>query len=89
MLFRSFDASYVGWGEEDVDMGLRLRRAGLRCAWAGPQTSLLHLWHPDRNETSSGNWPLYRETEASGRVGAVEGLRELRRELAQERVSRA
>jgi GT2 family glycosyltransferase len=84
-----FDASYVGWGEEDVDMGLRLRRAGLRCGWAGPQTSLLHLWHPDRNETSSGNWPLYRETEASGRVEAVEGLRELRRELAQERVSRA
>jgi GT2 family glycosyltransferase len=77
-----FDMRFVGWGEEDVDLNVRLRRAGLRCGWPGPHATLLHLWHPDRNEVSSGNWPLVRETEASSRVEAVEGLRELERELA-------
>ena len=77
-----FDTRFVGWGEEDVDLALRLRRAGLRCGWPGPRATLLHFWHPDRNETSSGNWPLVRETESSSRVEAVEGLRELARELA-------
>lgn len=82
-----FDMRFVGWGEEDVDMALRLRRAGLRCGWPGPGATLLHLWHPDRNETSSGNWPLVRETESSSRVEAIEGLRELERALASERVN--
>jgi len=77
-----FEARFIGWGEEDVEMGLRLRRAGLRCGWAGPGTSLLHLWHRDRYETTSGNWPLYRETESSARLEALDGLRELACELA-------
>jgi glycosyltransferase involved in cell wall biosynthesis len=81
-----FDMRFVGWGEEDVDMSIRLRRVGLRCGWPGPQATLIHLWHPDRNETSAGNWPLVRETESASRIEAVEGLRELERELAMQRV---
>jgi glycosyltransferase involved in cell wall biosynthesis len=72
-----FDMRFVGWGEEDVDMGFRLQRAGLRCGWPGPRTTLLHLWHPDRKETSSGNMQLLRETQGSERVEAAEGLRQV------------
>jgi GT2 family glycosyltransferase len=76
-----FDLRFVGWGEEDVDMAVRLRRAGLRCGWPGPRATLLHLWHPLKRETSSRNTPLLRETEASERIEAVEGLRELAAEM--------
>jgi hypothetical protein len=65
---------------------LRLHRSGLRCGWPGPEATLLHLWHPDRLATSTGNWPLVRETESSARFEAAEGLRELERELALERM---
>ena len=74
-----FDMRFVGWGEEDVDLGLRLRRAGLRCGWPGPRATPLHLWHPDRIRRS--NMALLRETEAEDRFEAVEGLRELEREF--------
>jgi glycosyltransferase involved in cell wall biosynthesis len=77
-----FDMRFVGWGEEDVDMGFRLQRAGLRCGWPGPRATLLHLWHPDRKETSSGNMPLLHETQDSERIEAVEGLRELAGEIS-------
>jgi glycosyltransferase involved in cell wall biosynthesis len=76
-----FDARFVGWGEEDVDMAFRLRLAGLRCGWPGPQATLLHLWHPAKRATASRNTPLLRETEAGKRFEAVEGLRELAAEL--------
>ena len=82
-----FDMRFVDWGEEDVDMGIRLQRAGVRCGWPGPQTTLLHLWHPDRKDTSSRNWELLHETEASSRIEAVEGLRELAAELERDQVS--
>lgn len=81
-----FDSRFVGWGEEDVDLGLRLRRAGLRCGWPGPRATLLHLWHPQRRATSERNEALLAETETSERIEAVEGLRELERELAEGQV---
>jgi len=80
-----FDMRFVGWGEEDVDLGLRLRRAGLRCGWPGPRATLLHLWHPDRIRRS--NMALLRETEAEDRFEAVEGLRELEREFVVDQLS--
>lgn len=67
-------------GEEDVDMGLRLGRAGLRCGWPGPKATLLHLSHPDRLRRD--NEALRRETEEEeDRFEAVDGLRELRSEI--------
>lgn len=74
-----FDMRYEGWGEEDVDLAVRLRRAGLRCGWPGPAATLLHLWHEDRVRTA--NMPLLRATQAEDRIEALQGLRELRREL--------
>ena len=67
---------------EDQDLAIRLRRSGLRCGWAGTQTTVLHLWHEPRNDRGGEHVPLFRETEASTRIEAVEGLRELRGELA-------
>jgi glycosyltransferase involved in cell wall biosynthesis len=72
-----YDARFAGWGGEDVDIALRLRRLGLRCGWAGPQSTLLHLWHETRKEPARPNNALLDETEASDRVEALDGLREL------------
>jgi glycosyltransferase involved in cell wall biosynthesis len=72
-----YDTRYLGWGEEDVDLALRLRRLGLRCAHAGPQATVLHLWHPTPALRDHPNHPLLDETERSDRTEAVAGLREL------------
>jgi glycosyltransferase involved in cell wall biosynthesis len=76
-----YDARYRSWGEEDVDLAVRLRRLGLRCGWPGPQGTLVHLWH----ETRKGDRPnvrLLEEAKRSDGVEAVEGLRELGRALS-------
>ena len=74
-----YDARFRGWGYEDHDIAVRLRRLGLRSGWAGPQSTVLHLWHPNRKGESDlhPNVALLAETEAADRVEAVEGLREL------------
>ncbi len=74
-----FDLRFQGWGGEDEDLACRLRRSGIRCGWAGPRSTLLHLWH-ERSGPSS-NRPLLHETLASDRVEAVVGLRELQAQL--------
>ena len=83
-----YDARAVRWIDgEDQDLATRLRRAGLRCGWAGPASTLFHLWHPPRRERSIVETPLFRETEASDHVEAVVGLRELVAELGAAQVS--
>lgn len=76
-----FDMRYEGWGGEDRDMAVRLRRIGLRCGWAGPQATMLHLWHETPTVRSRPNAPLITETLGSDRSDAVVGLRELTAEL--------
>ena len=76
-----YDTRFVGWGEEDVDLAVRLRRLGLHCGHAGPQATLIHLWHPSVKERERPNWWLLQETERSDRIEAVEGLRELAAEF--------
>ncbi len=80
-----YDMRYEGWGEEDVDLAIRLRRMGLRCAHAGASGTVLHLWHPSRMEPERPNWWLLQETERRASLAAVTGLRELERELELER----
>jgi len=41
-----FDENYVGWGCEDDDFGLRLRRCGLTFDSIVWWTNHYHLWHP-------------------------------------------
>jgi glycosyltransferase involved in cell wall biosynthesis len=72
-----FDTRFVGWGEEDVDIAVRLRRLGLRCGHAGPKATVLHLWHPPRAEPDRPNWLLLQQTESNGVVEALEGLGEV------------
>lgn len=76
-----FDMRYVGFGEQDVDLAVRLRRLGLRCGFAGPRSTLLHLWHPVRRARGRATWWLLQETLASGHVEAPLGLRELAAEI--------
>ena len=69
-----YDGRYVGWGDEDVDLVVRLRRLGLRCGHAGPQATPIHLWHASREVRERGNWWLLEETKGSNRIRAIEGL---------------
>jgi glycosyltransferase involved in cell wall biosynthesis len=77
-----FDLRFVGWGDQDVDLAVRLRRLGLRSSYAGPDATLLHLWHPSAMSRDRPTWELLQETIRSERIEAVEGLREVSRELA-------
>lgn len=81
-----YDMRYEGWGGEDHDISIRLRRLGLRCGWPGPQAVLFHLWHASRKDTRSYKETL-RETVASDRVEALVGLHELARELESPQLS--
>ncbi|MCD4751210.1 MAG: glycosyltransferase [Thermoanaerobaculales bacterium] len=45
-LINGFDQRFVGWGCEDDDLRLRLRRAGVRIESIQPHTRSFHLWHP-------------------------------------------
>jgi glycosyltransferase involved in cell wall biosynthesis len=82
-----FDQRYVGWGEQDVDLAVRLRRLGLRCGWAGPHTTMLHLAHASNMPADRETWWLLQETQECERLEAVVGLRELRSELEESRPS--
>lgn len=77
------DMRFVGWGDQDVDLAVRLHRLGLRCGYAGPRSTLLHLWHPSRDDPERGTWRLLQETVAGDRVRAVYGIEELRCEITQ------
>jgi glycosyltransferase involved in cell wall biosynthesis len=41
-----FDENFRGWGQEDDDLGRRLRRAGIRFNSILGWTQTYHLWHP-------------------------------------------
>lgn len=75
------DMRFVGWGDQDVDLAIRLRRLGLRCGYAGPQSTVIHLWHPSREDEERPTWWLLQETMESDRIKALEGLRDLRCEI--------
>ncbi|MFM1905102.1 MAG: hypothetical protein RLZZ440_3002, partial [Planctomycetota bacterium] len=50
-----FDERFEGWGQEDDDLGLRLRAAGLRLASILDATCSLHVWHPT-DPTATRRW---------------------------------
>jgi len=81
-----FDLRYEGWGGEDPDLAVRLRRLGLRCGWPGPHATLFHLWHPSRKDETRAYLPRLRETQKEDRVEAVVGLRELAAQVSAKRV---
>jgi GT2 family glycosyltransferase len=50
-----FDENFCGWGQEDDDLGLRLRRAGVRLQSILRWTRSYHLWHP-RDPSTTESW---------------------------------
>jgi len=50
-----FDERFVGWGQEDDDLGLRLRAAGMRMESVLDLTRSLHVWHPT-DPTATPRW---------------------------------
>ena len=50
-----FDERFVGWGQEDDDLGLRLRAAGVRLESVLDLTRSLHVWHPT-DPTAPPRW---------------------------------
>jgi glycosyltransferase involved in cell wall biosynthesis len=50
-----FDENYRGWGQEDDDLGRRLRAAGVRPRSILSRTRLYHLWHP-RDPSVTNDW---------------------------------
>jgi GT2 family glycosyltransferase len=50
-----FDERFVGWGQEDDDLGLRLRAAGVRLESVLDLTWSLHVWHPT-DVTATPRW---------------------------------
>jgi len=50
-----FDERFVGWGQEDDDLGLRLRAAGIRLESILDRTCSLHVWH-ETDPTATTRW---------------------------------
>lgn len=73
-----FDMRFDGWGDQDVDLAVRLSRSGLRCGYAGPRSTMLHLWHESNEPLDRPTWGLLQATIEGDRTRAVEGVQELR-----------
>jgi glycosyltransferase involved in cell wall biosynthesis len=77
------EATYRGWSPHDNDMAVRLIRAGRRRKDGRFRTGVLHLWHPDSDRARlAENLAIFRETLASNRIRAVQGLDEMRNSTA-------
>jgi glycosyltransferase involved in cell wall biosynthesis len=50
-----FDERFIGWGQEDDDLGLRLRSAGVQLESVLDRTCSLHVWHPT-DPTATPRW---------------------------------
>lgn len=50
-----FDERFIGWGQEDDDLGLRLRSAGVKLESVLDRTCSLHVWHPT-DPTATPRW---------------------------------
>jgi len=50
-----FDERFVGWGQEDDDLGLRLRASGVRLETILGRTHSFHVWH-ETDPTATRRW---------------------------------
>ena len=70
-----FDEAYEGWGNEDVDIALRLMNAGVRRLNLRFSGIAYHLWHerPDKSREMM-NAELLREAESNKSIRCEKGL---------------
>lgn len=77
-----FDERFVGWGQEDDDLGLRLRAAGVRLESVLDLTWSLHVWHPT-DPTATRRWRDGANVAYFGRRGRLTACRRgLRRRVS-------
>lgn len=70
-----FDESYVGWGYEDSDIGIRLMNNGLHIVRGTAGICVLHLWHSENDRRFEGdNLRRLEETRQSGRILPHRGM---------------
>jgi glycosyltransferase involved in cell wall biosynthesis len=50
-----FDENYIGWGQEDDDLGRRLFTAGIRPRPVITSAKVTHIWHP-RDRSAPAKW---------------------------------
>ncbi len=50
-----FDENYIGWGQEDDDLGRRLFTVGIRPRPVITSAKVTHIWHP-RDESAPAKW---------------------------------
>jgi glycosyltransferase involved in cell wall biosynthesis len=70
-----FDERFVGWGQEDDDLGLRLRAAGVRLESVLDLTRSLHVWHPT-DPTATPRWRDGANVSYFSRRGRLSACRE-------------
>jgi glycosyltransferase involved in cell wall biosynthesis len=71
-----FEERMRGWGLEDLDLCARAYHLGLWRRDLRLGAGVIHLWHgaPGRLTDDNPNWAAYRDTLATRRVRAVQGL---------------
>lgn len=69
-----FDERFVGWGQEDDDLGLRLRAAGVRLETILDRTCSLHVWH-ETDPTATSRWRDGANVAYFGRQGRLTACR--------------
>jgi glycosyltransferase involved in cell wall biosynthesis len=65
-----YDENFEGWGCEDDDLRLRLRRAGVSIHTVLPWTYTFHMWHP-QDVTRPAEWRLGRNVTYLNRKGVL------------------
>ncbi|MFM7107117.1 MAG: glycosyltransferase, partial [Planctomycetaceae bacterium] len=78
-----FDERFVGWGQEDDDLGLRRRASGVRLESILDRTWTLHVWHP-ADPSATARWRDGANVAYFARRGRLTACREglVRRPLA-------
>ncbi len=72
---RGFDEQFTGWGFEDSDFCVRMLNAGFRIQRAPAATTVLHLWHRERErDHQDGNNALLQQTLRDDRILPELGL---------------
>lgn len=75
MAVNGYDEAFEGWGGEDLDLGFRLRNAGIRKHYLKFCALGYHMWHREASmDRSDSNHALARRHRAEGLCRATRGV---------------
>ncbi len=69
-----WNEDFESWGLEDVELGCRLRRAGVEPMLVVNRAVCVHLWHPAQRQEGTGARAAYLATRARGIPWCPNGL---------------